>query len=852
MIHSVVADDLKISLNPGFQRNSQVDEIVIVGEEENGLLIYTWTSSTARSAEVVTHIGIYNRQTKLKKEIYVFDRRTKVVNATLSCEESFLAFVTLEQSTPGVQGIYAAYIAEVRPANHLYSLSLESSNYVLLQFINGTQELVNAGDDDDDDQINRVHLLVVQHKKSVGVYHLPTACVEDKGLIMSAEPEKDQLLHKWIVWAEWNMTLLRLSVLQQKKKADGRDISVLPLLTIYQFKENGTYKKLMHLFVDLPINYFKTRLDYLDISPCKYIPVRDLNLRVLQHTNGTICVCYQQPSDIYRHRNSKPSAWEQRTWYNVLLPHCGEMLQARFSQSLPPELLMTFAWLGERLLVHIPGVFSHLLNVNIHCEPVHHLLWRDGSDFPIGKGSDQPLVVLSSNESPETELYDRRLQCISRVTVSDKFLVKMFEESEDIHVQLSVLRYAFSTSLALVKKLFDIIKHHRIFFRDMSVLFEEFLIGSTFELFRQQMDTCVLSFLPFSSIGPVSVHTIHAKPYCYSPVWNLVDAKVCKCQMASLPFLSEQKLDLRFNLLAVKQQLLSSDLEDLAEDTWIQINKTEDVNIGKAESQRKQNAVRFAETMAGPVNNDTGVTSRTISDVISRTDQLLGVPPSFIDNTENNEATNANEVKATDQVRKLLGDHLRCRLPNLSPMETLRMADKYVTCQLHSSKRLLHILWSICTNSGRWLGKKERTQNGNESLLSPPTFWEIDLLKYLECYYLVTDRLSFPRPSSFSLYFFNLVFRCRTRVQFLHHVEYGAVFLHRPFCKKVCSELDDNEENVKMKMQFLHHLSDADLLNCYKSWNHPYALQLHAQHFAASCVTSGDVNESVSLADLGM
>lgn len=29
-----------------------------------------------------------------------------------------------------------------------------------------------------------------------------------------------------------------------------------------------------------------------------------------------------------------------------------------------------------------------------------------------------------------------------------------------------------------------------------------------------------------------------------------------------------------------------------AEDRWVQINKTEDVNIGKAESQRNQNAVR--------------------------------------------------------------------------------------------------------------------------------------------------------------------------------------------------------------------------------------------------------------------
>lgn len=66
---------------------------------------------------------------------------------------------------------------------------------------------------------------------------------------MSAEPEKEQLLHKWIIWAEWNMALLRLSVLQQKKKADGRDVSVLPLLTIYQFKENGTYKKLVSVAV---------------------------------------------------------------------------------------------------------------------------------------------------------------------------------------------------------------------------------------------------------------------------------------------------------------------------------------------------------------------------------------------------------------------------------------------------------------------------------------------------------------------------------------------------------------------------------------------------------------------------
>src|SRR6218665_1092325 len=34
-----------------------------------------------------------------------------------------------------VVGIYAAYIAEIRPANHLYSLSLETTFYILLQFV---------------------------------------------------------------------------------------------------------------------------------------------------------------------------------------------------------------------------------------------------------------------------------------------------------------------------------------------------------------------------------------------------------------------------------------------------------------------------------------------------------------------------------------------------------------------------------------------------------------------------------------------------------------------------------------------------------------------------------------------
>lgn len=60
---------------------------------------------------------------------------------------------------------------------------------------------------------------------------------------------------------------------------------------------------------------------------------------------------------------------------------------------------------------------------------------------------------------------------------------------------------------------------------------------------------------------------------------------------------------------------------------------------------------RFAETMPGPVNSDTRVTNQTVNDVISRNDQLLGVPPSFIDNTGNTEATNANEIKVLDQVK---------------------------------------------------------------------------------------------------------------------------------------------------------------------------------------------------------
>jgi len=62
---------------------------------------------------------------------------------------------------------------------------------------------------------------------------------------MNAEPKKESILRKWIVWAQWDLANLCLYVLQMKKKNIRQDSDALPLLIGYKFTESGTFREIV-------------------------------------------------------------------------------------------------------------------------------------------------------------------------------------------------------------------------------------------------------------------------------------------------------------------------------------------------------------------------------------------------------------------------------------------------------------------------------------------------------------------------------------------------------------------------------------------------------------------------------
>lgn len=882
MIELTIVDDLRKNLNFSSAKAGQseegdkerIDNFVVVGEESNGRLIYAWNEiSLVTSGETVTHIGVYDRQTRSNKLIYTCHKCVKIVNATISQEESFLAFVTLEPKRASTNGadLYSANLAEIRPSHRLFSLALESPAYILLQFLY-TNENNFSGFNSLLCDSHKVHLLVIRHLEAIGVYHLSASRVRDEGWVMNAEPEKERILQKGIVWAEWNMIHKRLYAVQLKKqhqhssstvlsrrssqterrplsrnqrssKATSRQLSQMscassdssssihpslqpePVLFCFQFNEDGSFTEFMRLILDLPISLSKSRLKYIDVSPLKYIPVSNVQLRVLEHdVNASMCICYQHVSS-----SAKTKSLEVQDkaispiHYSVISIHHNKKFEATLERAIPTDSCITFAWLDDYLLIHLSDQFTHLLNVGRHTEPVFHVLWQASSrdHAQQSPSAKVPLTVINAKTHLGLELYNAQSRCVYKATVSDDELAAMFTQSKDMKTRLSIMHYAVACSLSLVRKVFETIQKSSCF-SDMSLFFQEYLVGSTFERIRHQTDGQLLRGLPFTCSNIFSVKSIQEKKYTYEPVLSLEGVALSPGHpLSGWSTVSPKREPIqRFDLSSVRRVLTtkSTSKKDKSVET--------DANEPLSKHVQKLNLNRRKSKMTTGGMNPTGGGGGLSS---SQTEQVLGKTPTFARTSPDSMMIADNKVMLTTV--KMLVFNMKGQFPTQSSVKINQIANEYVRCQLRSSRKLLHILWSVCG-----LNQEEE----NNSLGTPPLKCELDLVRLLECYQFVTGRLSFPQPLNFSLHFASLLFRCKQRIVFLQHLDFKVIAVDLPFCLRVIKELDDSDENVKLKSHLIQRLKQTDRIKSYRTWGHPFVTDYVMQSYVSKCIASGE------------
>jgi hypothetical protein len=66
----------------------------ILGQEQDGSLMSTWTSYNYQNQQKKSHIGMYNPVNKIFEVLYTFpDCRNNIIQASINCSQTLLVFI---------------------------------------------------------------------------------------------------------------------------------------------------------------------------------------------------------------------------------------------------------------------------------------------------------------------------------------------------------------------------------------------------------------------------------------------------------------------------------------------------------------------------------------------------------------------------------------------------------------------------------------------------------------------------------------------------------------------------------------------------------------------------------------
>ncbi|XP_059179604.1 protein pigeon-like [Physella acuta] len=533
----------------------------IINQEKSGAILFVWNDTDPKDKNllVVTNFGIYEPETQTHSFIYSYDKKVKVVSCSLNQERTLLAFsIVKPQQFPNEKKqkvVYQAFLAELQSVDNIvFSLNMERTTFLKVQFLYSLQPGHSHHRDSE--------MLVFLHKESIGLYRVPMARIGDRGIMMSGQPKTEQIVRKF-VWCQWDVQHQRLHYIQNVRVENGSE-AVQQKMTSVQFYDKGKYESMIEIPINFPFPYIRTadKPHYGDIPLHPGIPELALNVAVLTQQSGTCCLCYHMMNPEVNSRSSQlPESDSQDVEYYISLVHHAKTLKCCV-YNLPKHLVLqkrlVFSWLGSYLVVMLPGLFVHLLNVGPSFEPCQHILLHNfalskglfaeaenSQEFSVKFTEDESLASRSSSitpprgQRPETShtspgllmsipvfseycsamktllpcqsfvresgsiaqhLYDYRSGCILKLVLNIDSMLESFRNAY-WQTRLAMLHYLIlhHKDLSATKRLFEVLCEN-LANSEVNSMFAEFLVASTFAEMKKQVDREVLNLLGFTTV----------------------------------------------------------------------------------------------------------------------------------------------------------------------------------------------------------------------------------------------------------------------------------------------------------------------------------------------------------------
>ncbi|NXY16267.1 GSAP protein, partial [Atrichornis clamosus] len=734
-----------------------------------------------------THIGLYDLQTKQNEHLYMFEKDLHIISCSVNNERTLLAvsfcqYTEEERASHLLQSVskYLTLLIEIHPINNVRVLKAVDS-CVRVQFLYPVEGR-NASTES--------RLLIVSEDKYIEQFDIHVVAEEERKVVIqkSGQLPRARVVDD-LVWAQWDMVEQRLFYIVPKESKST--------LRCVQFYPDENFNSILESHLDIAVNDTQLKLVNFGYDYCQDqdIASKSLNLQVFTSKTGGLCVCCSLASDI-----------PHEVMYSIFFLHKGYnktftvSLERTESHQLKEVAFMN---LDYYVAAYLPGQFLHLLNIQ-HPDLLCYSLFLTGEDARI-----DTLQNCSIRSPLVSTVLDCEAGSLYAMSISDSALLQFLQKSKRDCERLAALHCAllyFQHTEDLEMQIIQWISENLSTCHSFDPI-QEFIIASL-----------------YCRMCPETQNLDKLLPYTSLHDWiGVVPGVICATDIISLPVLEFQNSKgfwekLNSNLERVKyaepqlpyhSSVLRREWRNLSEEV-IGLLLCSFGDFCFFTNQREER--RTTAYLRNIFENAKKYVLVSITFTLSYFVQARLVPLF--------EEEDYQQQLLMGLMVAQLKDHLMRHLQYVGKKKIDQIVLDYVANLLNLVHRILKEVWRRYQLHSCVFCFEERGSAGEFAVFHI-------MSRILEA----ANGMCMPLPPGFHTLHLGLGVRCLPLHTLLHYIDNGVLQLTETCVKKLLKDLDDTEQNEKLKFSIVMRLPEALGQKVRQFWNHPINANLIARKY---------------------
>ncbi|XP_048489320.1 protein pigeon isoform X2 [Plutella xylostella] len=807
----------------------------LIGQEQDGSQLLTWVTSTHNNQELL-NIGVYTNKTKTLSKLHRFNEKLNIIQASVNASHSLLVYVVKEipkEDEVSKEALYYPYLLPLLldKENKPIQVQDASSKQVMVQYVYGKSHKYSPG-------VRNDRFLLFKHLECINIYRTTMICNDcDDGTeewgFDGVIPEPDTIVRVFS-WAQWdcvNQVLYYIHYRQPTQSfAEGEEVKspseIMPTLSALQFHADLPHETVLNIPLSLPqLGSGGACGEYQDDPAPLRVHDCSLDLQVAGDASGVLCICHHY---LYKPLDDSTTSLEDggdlkesgvNFAYSITILHHGCVAHSVVPDlpwALAKSLRPSYTLYGDTyLLVNIPNLFTHLLDVSLSHEPCCHIVLP--TEDCVTSPSLAPILGWGPNAMVDLNTLD-----VVTMSVAEKDLVDMFKSSTPLENKLSIMHYLVhhEGNLELAEELISwMCVNPGPTLGALRRMMQQYLLGATHTVTKRSLPASALALMTFL---PVTM------PH------KLVEVKIGDICVAA----SQEKL---WNVSVVvlgPRQRLSQFAEDMWTRLWVALNPANKTPVLKPEAVRAKlsaskhcyqpEALSRCSTPHSPTSAPFPTPLRRSSVTAADCLPFFEVDECTASKQEHVVAANLREVSV----------HLM-KATNEGPWQNLSaiesgvhcVATRWVTAQLDASRAVCR---AVCNLTQAKLTHQQRGFTFVDELEPPHA---LVLFKTLESYVLACELLAYPLPAGLASFFTYLGYRALPFCMFMQYVHRSVLELHYDVLRTIVTSKDDDPTTVNHKLRLIQIAGEGRARRALAAWQHEAALQLRARDHAATLLS---------------